>query len=295
MNNVGGNPALDKRELPRSIKSVGECADQILSRAVTRRSAGRNCIGMSTGMPSLDAITDGLEVGDFFVVASRPSMGKSALCLQVAAHVASVVKKPVAIFSYDAPMNGLAARIIGNSEQISGAALRAGVAEHWDKFMLGIENLRLLQLYLDAPCQRTLEDLIDCCGDLHASLPDLALILIDDVQGMMEQEEGELDAAEISRSFKDLATETGACVIAATQLSRQLDHRRDKRPVLRDLQGLGRLDLHADVVCGLYRDEYYDAESKCRGHAELIIMKNAKGPKGTIELQYDSSCCRFSE
>jgi replicative DNA helicase len=192
-------------------------------------------------------------------------------------------------------VNGLAARIIGNREQISGAALRAGVAEHWDKFMLGIENLRPLQLYFDTPCQRTLDDLIDCCGDLHANLPNLVLILVDDVQGMMEQGEGELDTEEISRSFKDLATETGACVIAATQLSRQLEHRRDKRPALRDLRGWGRLDLHADVVCGLYRNEYYDAESKSRGLAELIIMKNAKGPKGTIELKYDSSCCRFAE
>lgn len=279
----------------QSLKSASQLADTVIKRAEKKRATAGGITGLSTGIFDLDAMTDGLEPGDLMLVVSRPVMGRTALCLQIAGYVAMVEKKPVAIVHYDGRADALMLRIIANQERIGACSLRAGLtAENdWDKFRSGLEKLKESPLYFDAPSQKSASELAEWCSGLCSSPPNLALIIVDDLQGMAQLEVDEPDFEEICRTLKELAVGIGASVIAAAMLPRKLESRRDKRPVLRDLRDWGRPDRYADIICALYRESYYHPECS-RDLAELILLKN-KFSSATLELEYQAGYCRFED
>lgn len=284
--------ALIAGKLPNGFVSPRQIAGGLLKRTRRWLENPTGLVGISTGIHDLDLILGGVERGDFLLFASRPSMGKSALCLQICSHVAVTENKPVAIFGYDRSAQDIARRIVINREEIDCSMYCWGAKER-SMFEQGVMKLADDPLLIDAPCQKTLNELLECCRELRATVPDLIMILIDDIQGLLQQEAVDIDGKTVSCELKRLAEETETIVIAASQVSRVVDERQNKRPLLRDLRQWGRLEYAADVVCGLYREEYYDPDTKARGVAELDILRNTKGPPGTIDLQYAAFCGRF--
>jgi replicative DNA helicase len=281
--------------LPEGLVSASHIAGKVLERCELRRNGPLGLIGLSTGLEGIDLATDGLEPGDFILLASRVSMGKSALSLQICSHIAIAESKSVAIFSYDHGVDMLGRRLIANQAQIENNSLRNGNPEVRSKVESGVEELAAAPIVIDAPCQKTLDELVEGCKELKNRFAGLTLIAVDGIQGMLEQSDCDIDGTEISNALKNLAVETQTSVIATTQLSRELESRRDKHPRLRDLRRWGRLDYAADVVLGLYRESYYDPNTREQLTADLAILKNAKGCLGTIELRYDASCGRFND
>lgn len=251
-------------------------------------------MGISTGFDDIDTFTDGLENGDFILVAARPSMGTSALCFQICTHVALKEKKPVVILAYGQGKEWVTNRILMSSERIDGNSLRLSSPDAISQLEAGVAKLSNTPLFLDAPCMKGLEEMIDFCLSLKEEVPDLAVIMIDDLDRMFEDDEEVPDAAQLSKGLKDIAEMTEACVIATVHANRDPDIRKDKRPLLRDLRRNGGIDSYADIVCGLYCESYYNPESRDPKEAEIVILKNSKGPTGIVSLRFDRSCGSFS-
>ena len=263
---------------------------------------GSEITGLATGFSDFDKLTAGLQPNQFIIIAARPAMGKTAFALNLATYAAMHSSSSVALFNLEMSAEQLANRILQSLGQINGSKMRTGRLEHndWKRLNEAISKLSDTNLYLDDTPGITIGEIRSKCRRLANSEKGLGLVLIDYLQlitgpaksaGNRQQE-----VSEISRSLKTMALELGVPVIALAQLSRAVESREDKRPIMSDLRESGSIEQDADIVSFLYRDDYYNKEARRDDNAsitELIIGKNRSGPTTTIELLFRKDTSTF--
>lgn len=258
--------------------------------------------GVPSGFYDLDKVTTGFHENELIILAARPGMGKTAITLNIAVNVSMSTKKNVAIFNLEMGADQLAMRMISSAGQIDSYKLRTGRLEHndWKRVNEAISQLADTHIMIDDTPGITIGEIRAKCRRLAASEHGLSLILIDYLQlvttsskyaGNRQQE-----VAEISRALKTLALELKVPIIACAQLSRAVEGREDKRPLMSDLRESGSIEQDADIVAFLYRDDYYNKESKMDDNnsiVEFIIGKNRSGITKTVELLFKKNTSTF--
>ena len=256
--------------------------------------------GVPTGFYDLDRMTAGFQAGDLIVLAARPSMGKTALAINIAEHVALQEGLPVAVFSMEMGAAQLAVRIVGSIGRIDQSHLRTGklTDEEWPRLTEAIEKLRNISLHIDESAGLTSSELRANARRLARQCGQLGLIVVDYLQLMSgstsSDENRATELGEISRGLKMLAKELKCPVLALSQLNRSVETRPDKRPMMSDLRESGAIEQDADIIMFIYRDDYYTKEaSKEPGVAEVIIAKQRNGPTGVIKLAFLKPITKF--
>ncbi len=252
--------------------------------------------GITTGFRDLDNKTAGLQKADLILVAARPSMGKTAFVLNIAQHAAVKKKHKVAIFSLEMSKEQLVNRIMCSYSGVDSQKYRTGDLElsDWEKIAESVQPLSEANLFIDDTAAISLSKMRSKCRKLSVT-QGLDLVIIDYLQLMSGNNPNnrQQEISDISRGLKSLAREFGVPVIALSQLSRAVESRSDKRPMLSDLRESGAIEQDADLVCFLYRDDYYNKESEDVGLAELNIAKQRNGSTGTIKLGWQGQYTRF--
>ncbi len=252
----------------------------------------RRIPGLTTGLPDLDNVTMGLNNSDFILIASRPGMGKTSIALNIAMHVAKTSKKAVAIFSLEMSREQLAIRLLSSESFIDNKKLQTGRLsnDEWRKIALAAAAISETDLRINDNPMLSVADMNAQCR----RIPNLGLVVIDYIQ-LMQSASGNSGytgenrtqvVSDISRMMKIMAKELNVPVICLSQLSRANETRTNKRPLLSDLRESGAIEQDADLVMGLYRDDYYNKDSDKPNVAECIILKNRRGETGTVELQW---------
>ncbi|HQT82162.1 MAG: replicative DNA helicase [Ferrovum sp. 37-45-19] len=254
--------------------------------------------GIPTGFVDLDEKTSGFQKGDLIIVAGRPSMGKTALALNIAGHVGIQSKLPVAVFSMEMSSNQLAMRILSFHGRLDAHQLRTGRLKEEDfrRVSRALEELHEVPIHIDETPALNPLDLRARSRRLHRQYGGLGLIVVDYLQLMTSSSSGEnraTEISEISRSLKALAKELNVPVVALSQLNRGLEQRPNKRPVMSDLRESGAIEQDADVILFIYRDEVYNPDSPDKGMAEIIIGKQRNGPIGMVPLTFLGHYTRF--
>lgn len=256
--------------------------------------------GIPTGFLDLDYKLSGLQPSDLILVAARPSMGKTALVLNIAQHVAFRAAKTVAIFSLEMSKEQLVNRLFALESQVDSQAIRTGNLKDsdWEKLIEGAGVIGKSNLIIDDTPGISVSELRSKCRKYKLE-HNLDLIIIDYLQLMTgsvggRSESRQQEISEISRSLKAIARELNVPVVALSQLSRAVEGRPDKRPMLSDLRESGAIEQDADVVMFIYRDDYYNKDSEKKGIAEIIIAKQRNGPIGTVELVWLPNYTRFA-
>lgn len=256
-------------------------------------------VGVTTGFYDLDRLTSGLQKSDLIILAARPSMGKTAFALNLAQNVAMKGKKGVAIFSLEMPKQQLVKRMLCAEAEVDTQRITSGNMQpkDWEKLIDAMTRLSDAKIYIDDTPGVTSIDIKAKCRRLMMEEKELGLIVIDYLQlmeGGGNPNDRNQQISMISRSLKGLARELDVPIIALSQLSRQVEQRPDKRPMLSDLRDSGAIEQDADIVMFIYRDEYYNKDNvENKGKAEVIIAKHRNGPTGTIELLFQSAITKF--
>ena len=258
--------------------------------------------GLATGWYDFDRITTGLHPNELIIIAARPAVGKTAFALNIAAHVAMSQDKSVAVFNLEMSAEQLAMRIISSLGQIDGYKLKTGnlMSNDWKRVNEASSQLANTNLVIDDTPGITIGEIRAKCRRLASSEKGLSLIVIDYLQlisgGKNYGANRQQEVSDISRSLKTLAMELGVPVIALSQLSRGVESREDKRPLMSDLRESGSIEQDADIVAFLYRDDYYNKEARTEDNnsiSELIIGKHRNGPTSTIELLFKKNTSTF--
>ncbi|WP_028594547.1 replicative DNA helicase [Paenibacillus assamensis] len=254
--------------------------------------------GIPSGFTDLDKMTSGFQRSDLIIVAARPSVGKTAFALNVAQNVGVRAKETVAIFSLEMSAAQLVQRMICAESNVDATRLRSGKLEDddWEKLTMSIASLSEAQIFIDDTPGITVADIRAKCRRLKKE-HGLGMILIDYLQLIQGRgkagENRQQEVSEISRTLKMIARELEVPVIALSQLSRGVEQRQDKRPMMSDLRESGSIEQDADIVAFLYRDDYYDKESEKKNIIEIIIAKQRNGPVGTVELVFLKNFNKF--
>jgi replicative DNA helicase len=266
--------------------------------------------GLATGIDDFDMMTSGLQNSDMIVVAARPSMGKTSLCLSIAQHVALRENTTVAVFSLEMSKEQLAMRMLCSEAQVSSHRVRTGhlVDEDWDRLARVVQNMYEAPIYIDDNTESTVLTMRAKCRRLQAERG-LGLVIVDYLQLMRSHRKIEnrvQEIGDIARGLKSLARELNIPVIALSQLSRAVEHRENKRPMLSDLRESGSIEAEADLVCFLYRESYYKMkEARIAGdelerdheqmeETEIIIGKHRNGPTGMVKIGFLSEYAKFA-
>ena len=258
--------------------------------------------GIPTGFYDLDKVTSGLHENELIIIAARPAMGKTAFALNLATNIAMNTDKTVALFNMEMSGEQLALRMLSSVGQIEANKLRSGKLEHhdWKKFNEAMSRLAETKLFIDDTAGMTISEIKAKCRRLYNSEGGLGIVIIDYLQlisgstryaGNRQQE-----VSEISRSLKTLAMELNIPVIALAQLSRTVEGREDKRPLLSDLRESGSIEQDADIVAFLYREDYYTKQisiDENTSKSEFIIAKNRSGPTTTVDLIFRRNVSTF--
>ncbi len=255
--------------------------------------------GVPTGYKLLDNMTSGLQPSDLIILAARPSMGKTALALNIARNVAVKANTPVAFFSLEMSKEQLSMRILCSEARIDSSRLRGGffTRDDWVNLTDAASLLSNAPIFIDDSADISVMEIRAKARRLKMDAG-LGMVVIDYLQlmrGSVHTERRDLEISEISRSLKGLAKELDIPVVALSQLNRMLEQRSDKRPQLSDLRESGALEQDADVVAFIYRDEVYnkDENNPNRGKAELIVAKQRNGPIGVVPLQFEKTITQF--
>jgi replicative DNA helicase len=255
--------------------------------------------GIATGFTDLDRMTSGLQEGDLIVIAGRPSMGKTSLALNIAEHIALVLKMPVAIFSMEMGATQLAMRLMGSVGRLDQQKIRTGrlTNDDWERLSGALGKLNDAPIHIDeTPAMNALEVRARARRLARQYGGKLGAIVVDYLQLMQAVSDGEnraTEISEISRSMKALAKELKVPVLALSQLNRSLEQRPNKRPVMSDLRESGAIEQDADVILFIYREEVYNADTQEKGVAEIIIGKQRNGPIGMVRLAFLGENTRF--
>jgi replicative DNA helicase len=281
-------------------QSLQDILSQVVQQveSLVENGGGDGVTGVPTGFMDLDQMTSGLQPGDLVIVAGRPSMGKTAFSLNIAEHVAINQGLPVAVFSMEMGASQLVMRMLCSVGRIDQQKVRTGrlADEDWMRLMSTMQKMQDAQLFIDETPGLNPLELRARARRLARQYGQMGLVVVDYLQLMSSSKEGEnraTEISEISRSLKALAKELKCPVIALSQLNRSLEQRPDKRPVMSDLRESGAIEQDADVILFIYRDEVYDADSKDKGYAEIIIGKQRNGPIGRVRLTFVGQHTRF--
>jgi replicative DNA helicase len=285
----------DRAAPPQDFKRIKDVVIEVVETTETKSEAFKTgkVTGLRTGFRDLDGITAGLQRSDLIIVAARPSVGKTAFALNIAQNVAVRSVAPVAIFSLEMSAPQLVARMVSAEGGLEANRLRIGDMgeEDWLKLADAAGVLGASNIFIDDSPGITVADIRAKCRRLKKQ-EGLGLIVIDYLQliasaGRGRREENrQQEVSEISRMLKHLARELDVPVIALSQLSRGVEQRQDKRPMMSDLRESGSIEQDADIVAFLYRDDYYNQESEKKNIIEIIIAKQRNGPVGTVELVF---------
>ena len=285
--------------MKQGFQSMDSLVVKLLDRVQEMADNPNDITGVPTGFYDLDRMTSGLQAGDMVVLAARPSMGKTAFAINIAEHVALNEGLPVAVFSMEMGASQLAVRIVGSIGRIDQGHLRTGklTDDEWPRLTEAIERLRTVSLHIDETPGLTTSELRANARRLARQCGKLGLIVVDYLQLMSgSSSNGDnraTELGEISRGLKMLAKELQCPVIALSQLNRSVETRTDKRPMMSDLRESGAIEQDADIIMFIYRDDYYNKDSREPGVAEIIIGKQRNGPTGTVKLAFLKPLTRF--
>jgi replicative DNA helicase len=279
--------------------SIRQVALNVLSRIEAAAKNKSAVTGVPSGFVDLDYMTSGFQPSDMILIAARPSMGKTAFVLNIAQHVGFKKGKSVAIFSLEMSKEQLVNRLFAQESRVNAQNLRNGslTDEDWDKLIESAGVIGNSKLIIDDTPSISISELRSKCRKFKLE-HGLDMIIIDYLQLMTgskkNQDNRQQEVAEISRSLKGLARELNVPVIALSQLSRAVESRTDKRPMLSDLRESGSIEQDADVVMFIYRDEYYNKDTTDKGITEIIIAKQRNGPVGTVNLVWLAEYMKYT-
>jgi replicative DNA helicase len=280
----------------KDFRKVDEVLNVEIDKLMALAEAGKSITGTPSGFDDLDEITGGFQPGNLIILAARPSMGKSALATNFAENASVRHNRPTVIFSLEMGESELAQRFMASQGSIKGNDLRRGKVS-WPRVTAALKSLNAAPLWVDDSSDLSVLDVRAKARRLASQLDDgLGLIVVDYLQLMRSDSRSENvveQIGEISKGLKTLARELQVPVVALSQLSRGVEQRHDKRPMLSDLRSSGQIEQDADLVMFIYRDEYYDDESEHQGEAELIIAKHRNGGLGNVPLVFQNEYPRF--
>lgn len=288
---------ISNKKLSRGFVSIKDIVNEALEQINLLYNSDGEVSGIISGYTDLDRLTTGFQNSDLIIIASRPSVGKTALALNIAQNVGCRGKLPVAIFSLEMAGRQLVQRMISAEGNIDSYRIRTGTLEDedWLKLSAAMGSLSDAPIYIDDTPGINIFDIRSKARRLQAE-KGLSLIIIDylqliTVRGKMDNRQQEI--SEISRQLKSIARELDVPVIALSQLSRAVEQRQDKRPMLSDIRESGSIEQDADLVAFLYREDYYDSETENKNIVEIILSKHRNGPTGKIELFFMKSYNKF--
>ena len=283
-------------------RNVADILDTHMQMVETRSQTDGVVTGLSTGFVGLDKITTGLHEDNLIILAARPAMGKTALALNIAQYIAVKEKKPVAIFSLEMGAESLIERMLASEGMVEGHHLKTGnlSVEEWSRLVHAQGNLYDAPIFVDDTAGIRISEIRSKARKLAQEMGGLGVIIIDYLQLITgsKGENRQQVVSEISRELKILAKDLKVPVIALSQLSRAVEQRQDKRPMLADLRESGSIEQDADIVAFLYRDAYYQKEQadsqEANNVTELILEKNRHGSLGTVKLYFHKEYTKFS-
>jgi replicative DNA helicase len=279
--------------------------DQLLKESFERIThlyeAGADITGVPSGFRELDLLTSGFQPGNLIILAARPSMGKSALGLCIAANLAVRHETPVALFTLEMSKSEVTQRMMCSEAKVESQRLRTGrlAPDDWPRLTAACDRLMKAPIYVDDAGSTTIMEVRSKARRLKSKEPKLGLIIVDYLQLMTSGATAEnrvQEVSQISRALKVLARDLDVPILAMSQLSRAVEQRHDKRPILSDLRESGSLEQDSDLVFFVYRDEYYlGEESDQQGLAEVILAKHRNGPTGLVKLSFLRRYAKFAD
>jgi replicative DNA helicase len=291
---------ITKEKRTSDFKGVGEIANLLIGKIAEQAQIGGSVTGLDTRYYDFNRYTLGLQKSDLLIIAARPSMGKTAFALNIALNVAKTKERPhIAFFSLEMGVDQLVMRLLSCEAQVDNFKLRQGklTPQEWEKIHFAVQSLSSLNLYFDDSGTVKVTDLRSKCRKLKAE-EKLDLVVVDYLQllsGSIHNQANRVqEVSEISRVLKEVARELKVPVVALSQLSRQVELRKEKKPVMADLRESGSIEQDADIVMFLYREDYYDQESTKKNHVEISIAKNRSGTIGEFELLFNKNMSTFS-
>ena len=293
---------ISNQNVGNGFRNVADILDTHMQIVETRSQTDGFVTGLSTGFVGLDKITTGLHEGNLIILAARPAMGKTALALNIAKHVATMERKPAVIFSLEMGAEELIERMVASEGMVPGYHLKTGnlSTDEWKRLVHAQSNLYDVPIFVDDTAGIRISEIRSKARKLSQEMGGLGIIIIDYLQLITgsKRENRQQIVSEISRELKILAKDLRVPVIALSQLSRSVEQRQDKRPMLSDLRESGSIEQDADIVAFLYRDAYYQKEhadsQEANNVTELILEKNRHGSLGTVKLYFHKEYTKFS-
>jgi replicative DNA helicase len=280
---------------------IHDLLNESFARIMHLYEAGVDITGIPSGFRELDKLTSGFQPGNLIILAARPSMGKSALALNMAQNLAVRHDVPVALFTLEMSKSEVTQRMMCSEAKVESQSLRTGKLkpEDWPRLTAACDKLMKAPIWVDDTGSITMMEIRSKARRLKSREPALGLIIVDYLQLMTSGGNSEnrvQEVSQISRQLKILARDLEVPILALSQLSRAVEQRHDKRPILSDLRESGSIEQDADLVGFVYRDEYYNGEeSDSQGIAELILAKHRNGPTDTIKLSFLKRYAKFAD
>ena len=291
---------LSQSRVSTEFSHIEELLKESFERITALYEAGADVTGAPSGFRDLDRLTSGFQPGNLIIVAARPSMGKSALGLCVAANLALRNDIPVALFTLEMSKSEVTQRLLCSEAKVESQRLRNGklAQDDWPRLVAAGDKLMKAPIYVDDTGSITMMEIRSKARRLKTREPKLGLIIVDYLQLMTSGTSAEnrvQEVSQISRNLKVLARDLDVPILAMSQLSRAVEQRHDKRPILSDLRESGSIEQDADLVMFVYRDEYYNEDSDQQGLAEIILSKHRNGPTGIEKLSFLKRYAKFAD
>jgi replicative DNA helicase len=291
---------LSQARVTSEFSHIEELLKDSFERITALYEAGADVTGTPSGFRDLDRLTSGFQPGNLIIVAARPSMGKSGLGLCMAANLAVRAEVPVAMFTLEMSKAEVTQRLMCSEAKVESQRLRTGKlgADDWPRLTAACDRLAKAPIYVDDQGSITMMEIRSKARRLKTREPSLGLIIVDYLQLMTSGSTVEnrvQEVSQISRSLKILARDLDVPILAMSQLSRAVEQRHDKRPILSDLRESGSIEQDADLVMFIYRDEYYNEESDQQGIAEVHLAKHRNGPTDTVKLSFLKRYAKFAD
>jgi replicative DNA helicase len=291
---------LSQSRVASEFSHIEELLKDSFERITALYEAGADVTGVASGFRDLDRLTSGFQPGNLIIVAARPSMGKSALGLCIAANLAVRHEVPVALFTLEMSKAEVTQRLMCSEAKVESQRLRTGklAAEDWPRLTAACDKLAKAPIYVDDTGSITMMEIRAKARRLKSREPSLGLIAVDYLQLMTSGSTAEnrvQEVSQISRNLKVLARDLDVPILAMSQLSRAVEQRHDKRPILSDLRESGSIEQDSDLVLFIYRDEYYNEDSDQQGLAEVHLAKHRNGPTDSIKLSFLKRYAKFAD
>src|SRR5438874_9973527 len=291
---------LSQGRVQSEFSHIEELLKESFERITALYEAGVDVTGVPSGFRELDKLTSGFQPGNLVIVAARPSMGKSALALCAAVNIAVRHSIPVALFTLEMSKSEVTQRLMCSEGKVESQRLRTGklAQDDWSRLTAACDKLMKAPIYVDDTGSTTMMDIRSKARRLTSRIPSLGLIVVDYLQLMTSGQSMEnrvQEVSQISRQLKVLARDLEVPILALSQLSRAVEQRADKRPMLSDLRESGSIEQDADLVAFIYRDEYYNDESDQQGLAEVILAKHRNGPTDAMKLSFLKRYAKFAD